>query len=50
MWLPSRITMGAGLSLASGGYRFQYRREFSDYRKAEVAARIRSYVPKAPRP
>ncbi len=25
VWLPSRISMGAGLSLASGGYRFQYR-------------------------
>ncbi|RPJ71361.1 MAG: hypothetical protein EHM24_12675 [Acidobacteria bacterium] len=50
VWLPSRISMGAGLSLASGGYRFQYGREFSDYRKAEVGARIRSYVPKEPRP
>jgi len=50
VWLPSRISMGAGLSLASGGYRFHYGREFSDYRKAEVGARIRSYVPKVPLP
>ena len=50
VWLPSRISMGAGLSLASGGYRFQYGRQFSDYRKAEVGARIRSYVPKVPQP
>lgn len=48
VWLPSRITMAAALSLASGGYRFAYGREFFDYRKAEVGARIRSYVPKEP--
>ena len=50
VWLPSRITMRAGLSLASGGYGFQYGRDFSDYRRAEVGARIRSYVPKVPQP
>jgi hypothetical protein len=48
VWLPSRITMAASLSLASGGYRFSYEREFFDYKKAEVGARIRSYVPKEP--
>jgi hypothetical protein len=48
VWLPSRITMSAGLSLANGGYRVQYGREFFDYRKAEVGARIRSYVPRQP--
>jgi hypothetical protein len=48
VWLPSRITMAAGLSLASGSYRFAYERDFFDYRKAEVGARIRSYVPKEP--
>jgi len=46
VWLPSRISMSAGLSLANGGYRFEYGREFFDYRKAEVGARIRSYVPR----
>lgn len=48
VWLPSRISMSAGLSLANGGYRFEYGREFFDYRKAEVGARIRSYVPRQP--
>jgi len=48
VWLPSRISMGAGLSLASGGYRFQYGREFSDYTKAEVRAKIQHSVPKLP--
>ena len=48
VWLPSRIAMSAGLSLANGGYRFEYGREFFDYRKAEVGARIRSYVPRQP--
>ncbi|HSK08134.1 MAG TPA: hypothetical protein VK911_01045 [Vicinamibacterales bacterium] len=46
VWLPSRISMAAGLSLAHGGYRFEYAREFFDYRKAEVGARIRGYVPR----
>jgi len=50
VWLPSRISMSGGFSLASGGYRIQYGREFSDYKKAETGARIRSYVPKVPRP
>ncbi|MBP1636175.1 MAG: hypothetical protein H6Q10_2749 [Acidobacteria bacterium] len=48
VWLPSRISMSAGLSLANGSYRFQYGREFFDYRKAEVGARIRNYVPRQP--
>ena len=48
VWLPSRIAMSAGLSLANGGYRFEYAREFYDYRKAEVGARIRSFVPRRP--
>jgi hypothetical protein len=42
VWLPRAITMQAGLSFASGSYQFQYGREFSDYKKAEVSARIRS--------
>jgi hypothetical protein len=50
VWLPSRITMSGAFSLASGGYRIQYGREFSDYKKAETGARIRSYIPKVPRP
>jgi hypothetical protein len=42
VWLPRAITMQAGFSLASGGYQFEYGREFYDHRKAEVSARIRS--------
>jgi hypothetical protein len=48
VWLPARISMSAAASLASGGYRFEYGREFFDYRKAEVGARIRGYVPRRP--
>jgi hypothetical protein len=46
VWLPAQIEMRAGLSVASGGYSFQYGRRFSDYRKAETSARIRSAVPR----
>jgi hypothetical protein len=42
VWLPGLITMRAGVSFASGSYRFQYAREFYDHKKAEVSARIRS--------
>lgn len=46
VWLPSEIDMHGGLSLASGSYRFEYGRRFSNYRKAETGARIRSMVPR----
>jgi hypothetical protein len=46
VWLPAEIDMRAGLSVASGGYAFQYGRRFSDYRKAETSARIRTVVPR----
>jgi len=42
VWLPRTIEMKAGLSMANGSYEFAYDREFFDYRKAEVSARIRS--------
>ena len=45
VWLPRQITMRAALSLASGTYRFEYTREFYDWKKAEVKARIRSIGP-----
>ncbi len=41
-WLPREITMRAGLTFASGSYGFEYGREFSNHRKAEVSAKIRS--------
>jgi hypothetical protein len=46
VWLPARIDMRGGLSLASGGYQFVYGRRFSNYKKAETGARIRSMTPR----
>lgn len=46
VWLPADIDMHGGLSLASGGYRFQYARRFSNYKKAETGARIRNMTPR----
>jgi hypothetical protein len=48
VWLPKEIVFRAGATLAAGSYRFAYTREFYDYRKGEVSARIRGYVPKEP--
>jgi hypothetical protein len=44
VWLPKGIRIQAGLTAAIGSLEFQYRREFSNYRKADVTSRIR--VPK----
>lgn len=46
VWLPAEIDMQGGLSLATGAYRFQYGRRFTNYRKAETGARIREMTPK----
>jgi hypothetical protein len=48
VWLPKEIVFRAGATFASGSYTFRYGREFYDYRKGEVSARIRAYVPKEP--
>ena len=48
VWLPKELAFRAGATFASGSYRFSYGREFYDYRKGEVSARIRAYVPKEP--
>ena len=48
VWLPNEITFTFGATFAAGSYRFRYGREFYDYRKGEVSARIRGYVPKEP--
>jgi hypothetical protein len=48
VWLPKDLTFRVGATFASGSYRFAYNREFFDYRKGEVSARIRGYVPKEP--
>ncbi|MFB3852677.1 MAG: hypothetical protein ACE148_02500 [Vicinamibacterales bacterium] len=43
VWLPKRLNMEAGITLASGSYRLSYGRDFSEYRRAETSARIRGY-------
>jgi hypothetical protein len=48
VWLPREILFRAAATVAAGSYTFRYAREFSDYRKGEVSARIRAYVPKEP--
>lgn len=48
VWLPKEIAFRFGATFASGSYKFRYTREFHDYRKGEVSARIRAYVPKEP--
>jgi hypothetical protein len=46
VWLPEEIELRGGLSLASGAYRFEYGRRFTNYRKAETGARIRDMTPR----
>ncbi len=48
VWLPKAITFRFGATFASGSYTVGYTREFYDYRKGEVSARIRAYVPREP--
>jgi hypothetical protein len=48
VWLPKEIAFNFGATFAAGSYTFAYSREFYDYRKGEVSARIRGYVPKEP--
>jgi hypothetical protein len=43
VWLPKAILMKGDLQVAIGSFDIDYRREFLEYRKAETAARIRSY-------
>ena len=44
VWLPHNLNIHAGLSLALGSMELSYKREFSNYRKADVTSKIR--VPK----
>ena len=44
VWLPHNMSIHAGLSLAVGSMELSYKREFSNYRKADVTSKIR--VPK----
>ncbi|MCX6553145.1 MAG: hypothetical protein NTY02_19450, partial [Acidobacteria bacterium] len=48
VWLPKEIVFHVRATFASGSYTFRYNREFYDYRKGEVSARIRAYVPREP--
>jgi hypothetical protein len=43
VWLPKAIAMKGDLQVAIGSFDIDYHREFLEYRKAETAARIRSY-------
>jgi len=45
VWLPREITMRVDMTLASGTYEASFERRFSNYRRAETSARIRSYRP-----
>ena len=44
IWLPKTIAIHAGATMALGSVEVQYRREFSNYRRADVTSKIR--VPK----
>jgi hypothetical protein len=46
VWLPRTLSIHAGVSLALGPMEFSYKRDFSNYRKADVSSKIT--VPKAP--
>ena len=48
VWLPREVTFRGAATFAAGTYRFVYTREFYDYRRGEVSAKIRAYVPKEP--
>jgi hypothetical protein len=50
VWLPRNLAFSGSATLAVGSYRVKYDREFFDYRKGEVSAKIRDYVPKGPKP
>jgi len=40
VWLPKDMTIHAGLTLALGSMELQYKRAFSNYRKADVSSRV----------
>jgi hypothetical protein len=40
VWLPHNLSIHAGLSLAVGPMELSYKREFSNYRKADVTSKI----------
>jgi hypothetical protein len=48
IWLPKDVTFKGAVTFAPGTIRFTYSREFFDYRRGEVSAKIRGYVAKEP--
>jgi hypothetical protein len=40
VWLPRNISIHAGVSFALGPMELTYKREFSNYRKADVSSKI----------
>ena len=44
IWLPHNMNIHAGFTVALGSMELQYRREFSNYRKADVSSKVK--VPK----
>jgi hypothetical protein len=43
IWLPHDVAIQGAFTLANGGYRIRYSREFSGYKQGEVRAKIRGY-------
>ena len=44
VWLPHSMNIHGGFTVALGSMELQYRREFSNYRKADVSSKVK--VPK----
>jgi hypothetical protein len=40
VWLPQTLSIHAGLTIALGPLELSYKREFTNYRKADVSSRI----------
>jgi hypothetical protein len=41
VWLPRDVSIHAGVTIALGSIELQYKRAFSNYRKAEVSSKVR---------
>jgi hypothetical protein len=48
VWLPGRISMQGAITFATGTFGIRYERQFYDYKKAEVGARVRILPSKRP--
>lgn len=48
IWLPKDVTFTGAVTFAPGTLRFTYSRDFFDYRRGEVSAKIRGYVAREP--